>query len=169
MLRNNDHSISRELDLERPVEDFRHEVVLNIVRTSSLMSSAGADIFRRHGLTEAQFNALFALKYKQRPWTQSDLGRRLVVTRASVSSVLDKLEEKGYVTREHVPDNRRIRQVALTDEGRRVIDDAESEYRGEIHRVLAVLPEKDCRQLSRGLEGVRAALKNSTSGLREDR
>lgn len=164
MQRNQDHSISRELDLERPVEDFRHEVVLNIVRTSSVMSSAGAEIFRRHGLTEAQFNALFALKYKQRPWTQSDLGRRLVVTRASVSSVLDKLEEKGYVAREYVPDNRRIRHVALTAAGRRVIDEAESDYRGEIHRVLAALSEKDCRQLSRGLEGVRAALKNSTAG-----
>ena len=164
MLRNNDHSISRELDLERPVEDFRHEVVLNIVRTSSVMSNAGADIFRRHGLTEAQFNALFALKYKQHPWTQSDLGRRLVVTRASVSSVLDKLEEKGFVARELVPDNRRIRHVVLTAAGRCVIDEAEADYRGQIHSALGLLSEKDCRQLSRALERVRAAVREHVTG-----
>jgi MarR family 2-MHQ and catechol resistance regulon transcriptional repressor len=92
-------SINKELELERPIQDIRHETVLNIVRTANIISLKGEALFRRFCLTEAQFNVLFALKYKAHEWTQSDLGKRLVVTRASVTSVLDKLEEKGLVAR----------------------------------------------------------------------
>ena len=63
-----------------------------------MIAVKGAMLFRRFDLG-AQFNVLFALKYKKNEWTQSDLGKRLVVTRASITSVLDKLEAKALVKR----------------------------------------------------------------------
>ena len=57
-------SINVELDLDRPMKDIRHEAVLNIVRTANILALKGAALFRDHDLTEAQFNVLFALKYK---------------------------------------------------------------------------------------------------------
>ncbi|MCX5757832.1 MAG: MarR family transcriptional regulator [Candidatus Hydrogenedentes bacterium] len=115
-------SLAVELHLDRPFSDLRHETLLNIVLTASLFSTAGAALFRRFGLTEAQFNVLFALKYKKGPITQAGLGKRLVVTRASITSVLDKLEQKELVVRESVSGNRRIYHVSLTPKGRRAID-----------------------------------------------
>ncbi len=149
-------SITTELGLDRPMEDVRHETVLNIVRTATLLSQLGGVLFRQFGLTEAQFNVLFALKFKEREWTQSDLGKRLVVTRASVTSVLDKLEEKGLVQREAVPNNRRIYHVNLTAKGRALVDKVEPLYRESIYRTLADISEKDCRTLIHSLERVRA-------------
>ena len=148
-------SISQELELERPIEDVRHEAVLNIVRTANVLALKGAALFRKYGLTEAQFNVLFALKYKERAWTQSDLGKRLVVTRASITSVLDKLEEKRLVRREAVPDNRRIYHVELTERGRALVDKAEALYRSTIHTTLGGFSERECRRLIRLLEYVR--------------
>ena len=69
-------SLDRELQLERPMRDVRHETVLNIVRTANVLSLKGAALFRHYDLTEAQFNVLFALKFKESNWTQSDLGKR---------------------------------------------------------------------------------------------
>jgi len=151
-------SLSKELDLERPLQDVKHEAVLNIVRTANLLSQRGSHLFRHFDLTEAQFNVLFALRFKQRDWTQSDLGRRLVVTRASVTSVLDKLEEKGLVQRDAVPNNRRIYHVALTEKGQRLLDEVEPLYRKNIHKVLADFSEQDCRGLVGYLERVREGL-----------
>lgn len=151
-----DQSINEELALEQPMEDVRHEAVLNIVRTANVLSVQGAQLFRRYGLTEAQFNVLFALKYKQRAWTQADLGRRLVVTRASITSVLDKLEEKGLVARNHVPGNRRIHHVELTKPGRTLADTVEDHYRQDIHAVLDKMSDPACRRLVHMLEQVRA-------------
>ena len=149
-------SISSELGLERPIRDVRHEAMLNIVRTANVLSAKGAALFRGYGLTEAQFNALFALKYKGSDWTQSDLGRRLVVTRASVTSVLDKLEGKGLVKRRAVRGNRRIYHVILTEKGLAMVNEVEPEYRSQIYQVLADFSEEECRQLIRELERIRS-------------
>jgi len=148
-------SISRELELERPIEDIRHELVLNIVRTANVIAMKGAELFRRYELTEAQFNVLFALKYKRTPWTQSDLGKRLVVTRASITSVLDKLENKGLVTRITVPTNRRIYHVELTERGRSLVNKVEPVYRKYIHDALRVFSDKECKEIIQKLETIR--------------
>jgi len=156
-------SINRELQLERPMRDVYHEAVLNIVRTANVLSQKGAVLFRQYDLTEAQFNVLFALKYKDSKWTQSDLGKRLVVTRASVTSVLDKLQDKGLIERIAVPGNRRIYHVELTDEGREAIDKVEPAYRKDVHGVLSDLDDDRCRALIQTLEQIRervAALEN---------
>lgn len=149
-------SLEKELQLDRPMEDPLHEAVLSVVRTASLLSLKGADLFREFGLTEAQFNVLFSLKYKEKLWTQSDLGKRLVVTRASVTSVLDKLESKGLVERRAVEGNRRIYHVDLTPEGRKLIDKVEPLYRSNIHEVTADLDERACRVLVDSLEKIRS-------------
>jgi MarR family 2-MHQ and catechol resistance regulon transcriptional repressor len=164
MTANRELSLDRELALEQPMEDVRHEAVLNIVRTANVLSTSGGQLFRRHGLTEAQFNVLFALRYKTQPWTQSDLGRRLVVTRASITSVLDKLEEKQLVKRTRVPGNRRIHHVELTARGRALEDALEQQYRARIHAVLRGMSDAECRRLVHLLEQVRAGLAASESG-----
>lgn len=154
-------SLNKELDLDRPIQDIRHEAILNIVRTANILSVKGEALFRRYDLTEAQFNVLFALKYKEHDWTQSDLGKRLVVTRASITSVLDKLESKGMVNRNAVPGNRRIYHVDLTPSGLALVNKVEPIYRKNIHRVLESLNEVECRRLISNLEHVREQLEVS--------
>jgi MarR family transcriptional regulator, 2-MHQ and catechol-resistance regulon repressor len=149
-------SINTELELERPIQDIRHELVLNIVRTATVMAIKGEILFRRFDLTEAQFNVLFALKYKNNEWTQSDLGKRLVVTRASITSVLDKLEGKGLVKRNEVPGNRRIYHVSLTRKGQALIDKVEPIYRGTIHTALEVFTDEECKDMILKMERIRS-------------
>ena len=148
-------NLQKELGLQSPFKDIRHEAVLNIVRTANQFATKAAQLFRQFDLTEAQFNVLFSLKFATEDITQAELGKRLVVTRASVTSVLDKLESKNLVKREDVPNNRRIHHVVLTDEGRALIIKAEPVYRDEIYQVLTDLSIKDCHQLISHLEQIR--------------
>lgn len=147
--------LERELDLDQPFRDMRHATVLSVLRTAAQLSALGAPLFRQHGLTEAQFNVLFALKYKGRDLTQSDLSRRLVVTRASITSVLDRLEQKKLVERVAVPENRRIYLVELTRAGRTLVDAVEPRYREAIHGALQGLSDRACTQLVGLLDRVR--------------
>ncbi len=157
-------SLAAELNLDRPFSDLRHETLLNIVLTANLFSGAGAVLFRRFGLTEAQFNVLFALKYKKGPITQAGLGKRLVVTRASITSVLDKLEGKEWVVRENVSGNRRIYHVSLTAKGRRMIEEIEPFYRQRIHAALVDLSDKDCMNVIRVMERMRMRTTETRDG-----
>ena len=149
-------SLATELSLDTAFDDLRHEAVLNVIHSANMLSAVGAVFFRKYDLTEAQFNVLFALKYKQCDLTQSELSKRLVVTRASITSVLDKLEEKKFVERGNVPGNRRIYHVSLTEQGARLIDEVEPLYRDEIQFAMAKLSDSECHALIELLERVRA-------------
>lgn len=156
-------SINDELHLDRPMNDLRHAAVINIIRTANLFGAVGAAFFRQYDLTEAQFNVLFSLKYKERNVTQSDLGERLVVTRASVTSVLDKLEGKGLVRRETVEGNRRIYHVSLTPAGLALINSVEPPYRERVHRSMRGLTDAEMNVLIDCLERVRAELRDEAA------
>lgn len=156
--------LHHELGLANPFRDLRHETLLNVVRTANLIAARAAQVFRRFGLTEAQFNALFALKFAGDGITQAELGKRLVVTRASITSLLDKLEAKGLVQRVDVPGNRRINHVALTDNGSDLVNRVEPVYIGEIHKVLDGLDDAECRTLIDLMERTRGSVKHLMNG-----
>ena len=149
-------SLQEELGLQAPFSDVRHEAVLNIVRTAVLLSSKAAQLFRNFDLTEAQFNVLFALKFAGGNITQAELSKRLVVTRASITSVLDKLEAKGLVRRTDVPGNRRIHHVRLTGPGSDLTEKVEPLYRSEVHAVLQDFTDEDCRSMIAFMEETRS-------------
>jgi DNA-binding MarR family transcriptional regulator len=88
------------------------------------------DIQAEYGLKPPQFFALDAL---DEPLPMSHIADMLRCDRSAVTWITDRLEERGYVERRADERDRRVKLLALTDEGRRV--------RQEIRRRLAVPPE----------------------------
>jgi DNA-binding MarR family transcriptional regulator len=88
------------------------------------------DIQAEYGLKPPQF---FALQAMDEPVPMSSVANVLRCDRSAVTWITDRLEERGYVERRADPSDRRVKLLALTDEGRRV--------REEIRARLAVPPE----------------------------
>lgn len=65
------------------------------------------------GLTGTQWRAMVYL-FRKDGLTQTELASEVDVERASMGSVLDKLEIAGFVTRRDDPQDRRIRRVFVT-------------------------------------------------------
>ena len=51
------------------------------------------------------------------PWTQNRLGRAILMQPANIRALVQRLEQRGLVTRPPDPDDRRAIRVAITDEG----------------------------------------------------
>jgi DNA-binding MarR family transcriptional regulator len=88
------------------------------------------DIQAEYGLKPPQFFALNAL---DEPAPMSSIANVLRCDRSAVTWITDRLEERGYVERRSDPSDRRVKLLALTDEGRRV--------REEIRSRLSTPPE----------------------------
>jgi DNA-binding MarR family transcriptional regulator len=88
------------------------------------------DVQAEYGLKPPQFFALDAL---DEPVPMSHIADVLRCDRSAVTWITDRLEERGYVERRSDERDRRVKLLALTDEGRRV--------REEIRRRLAVPPD----------------------------
>src|SRR4051812_30151458 len=88
------------------------------------------DIPAEYGLKPPQF---FALQALDEPVPMSSVASVLRCDRSAVTWITDRLEERGYVERRADPGDRRVKLLALTEEGRRV--------REEIRARLAIPPE----------------------------
>jgi DNA-binding MarR family transcriptional regulator len=99
---------------------------------------------------------VFALKELDDPKPMGRLAEILHCDGSNITWITDRLEERGYAERLADPKDRRVRLIALTDDGRRVRDEIDARL-GEPPPELHALSEPDLRALrdilSRALEG----------------
>jgi DNA-binding MarR family transcriptional regulator len=113
---------------------------------------------RHHGLSAAGREALAIIEGAGEPISPTTIAERLIVTTATVTSLLDTLERRGLVVRQPNPHDRRKLLVALTDEARETVDRFLPEIVALQTAVMAGLSEAERRQLLRSLATIRAGL-----------
>ena len=93
-----------------------------LVRTYEAWNRIANKALRQHQLSPAGRQALAVLEGADRPLSPTTVADRLLVTTASMTSLLDTLERRGFVTRSPDPDDRRKVLVTLTENGKHVVD-----------------------------------------------
>ena len=91
------------------------------------------------GLTAAEINALATLA-DGRGRTASQLGAAVGTRPTTLTSVLDRLERRGHLTRGVNPGDRRSVLVELTDSGRAAADTVRRAFAAFEQRAFAELP-----------------------------
>ncbi len=116
--------------------------------------------FARHGLDAPSFDVLAALRRSGPPYqlTPPALMRTALVTSGAITQRLDRLEEKGLITRERSRDDGRAVVVTLTAAGRAALDAALPDHLETEHRLLEGLPVADREQLAALLRRLLVAL-----------
>ena len=131
---------------------------------------AEASVARAAGenrLSLRQLSALTMIESEQT--TLGDVARRLMVTPAVVTGLIDRLERRGYVRRINSTDDRRRVLLALTDEGRAAAEAVSSSLRQEIASALGGFSLSDLEQLDSSLAKLRPVateLERATPGSR---
>ncbi|QEH35686.1 putative HTH-type transcriptional regulator [Aquisphaera giovannonii] len=100
----------------------------------------------RHGTTLAQFDALMTLCLGE-GLTQQDLAERLLVTKANVVGLIDRMEAAGLVERRPDPDDRRVNRIYLTVAGRRLARAAKPGEEAVLKGIFGRLSQDELRQL----------------------
>ncbi len=96
------------------------QAVMETIRTADLLFDRIGQLLRPLGVSSAGGLVLGQLR-DHGPMSPSELGERLIVTRATVTGVVDSLERRGYVQRSPNPDDRRGIIVGLTAAGLDVV------------------------------------------------
>lgn len=155
-------SLEKELNFKKAFSELPHEALLNIYYTANLLKKKSADFFRTRGITDVQFNVLELLYHQageRKGLTQVELSRMLLVNRANITSLIDRMEKAGFVSRQDVPGDRRYNIVRLTDHGKKLLLNIEKDYIGEVKRIMKPLNQSDMKSLIRLLERIREKLK----------
>jgi len=113
---------------------------------------------RHHNLSRAGREALAVIDGAGQPLSPTAIAQRLIVTTASVTSLLDTLERRGLVERQPDPRDRRGLLVALTPDGHALVDEFLPQVVAVQTAAMAPLSEPQRRQLVKLLSAVRAGV-----------
>jgi DNA-binding MarR family transcriptional regulator len=133
------------------------EAVMNAVRTGDLLLDRIGRLLRPLGVSSPGGLVLGLLR-DHGPMAPSEIGSRLIVTRATVTGLVDSLERRGFVQRTANPHDRRSLVVTITPDGLKVL----AEVRTTVHRHekgwMAGLTDEDLRSLVALLHRVQQGL-----------
>jgi DNA-binding MarR family transcriptional regulator len=118
-----------------------------LVRTGERLLACIDQSLRHHRLSRAGRGALAVLEGAGQPLSPTEIAERLIVTTASVTSLLDTLERRGLVERRPDPTDRRKLLIVITPDGKAVVDQFLPEVVALQTAALATLTEAERRQL----------------------
>ncbi len=106
---------------------------------------------RGRGISMSQMATLFQISRRGR-LAVSDIGDDLGVSNAAASQLLDRLVQQGLVLRSENPEDRREKQLVLTDEGRKLLLESTRSRQSWLERLAATLTPEEQERVVEALE-----------------
>jgi len=120
------------------------------------MTRMGRLMAMRHGghdVCQGELNPVQAMLMRalqaNKALKMADIATLLAIKPPAASAVVDALEHRGYLTRAHSEDDRRVTLVCLTPEGCTVLAETEATRRAQLRRYMELISEDDIRTLVR--------------------
>lgn len=162
-------ALKEELGLKTDFASPAHEALLSIYYTASIMKKRADDFFGQFGLTDVQFNMLNLLYYesgstssplggKEGGLSQAQISDMMLVNRANITSLVDRMEKAELVTRTAHAKDRRYNIIKLTSKGKNLYTKVEPHYLAKVHEAMSPLAAAELRKLTTILEKVRRTI-----------
>jgi DNA-binding MarR family transcriptional regulator len=150
-------SLQQELGLKKPIALQGHEALLNIYYTASQLHKKAGDFLQPFGITDVQFNLMMLLRHQscEDGLNQAHLSKMMLVNRADITSLIDRMEKTGFVVRASASTDRRYNIIKLTSRGEKLLDKIEPLYTREIQKIMNPLKNAQQKSMIAMLEKVR--------------
>lgn len=130
------------------------------MKINEALNEMAAESLDEHGITFSQMRFVHYLDvHRDRPVTLKEMERHYGMAQPTVAGIMKKLERRGYVNLIQDPNDRRAKNVILTDEGlaliesqnrfrcqleERFLEPLSDEERGVFHEMLVRVAENIC-------------------------
>ena len=156
------HSIEEHCKLDPPWEGPQ-VIPAQIRRVDNLIFRRINQFARANGVEQATpmhgWIIEYLYRHRDEPVFQRDIEREFSITRSTVTNILQLMERKGYIQRLSVPQDARLKQLVLTEEGIRLHEKTLLSFHQTDDYVAGLLTEEENAELLRLLNKLREALK----------
>ncbi|MBW4472794.1 MAG: MarR family transcriptional regulator [Stenomitos rutilans HA7619-LM2] len=125
-----------------------------LARTFQAFSAYDEDHIRQLNLTSPQFDVICTLG-NTAGMTMGQLAEKTLVTKGTLTGIIDRLERKGLVRREVPPENRRCFMIVLTTEGDRVFEKVFPAHIAYLKERFGKLNEQELTEIEQALKKLR--------------
>jgi DNA-binding MarR family transcriptional regulator len=111
-------TIQAEIRQRRPFQSLEEEAFIALLRTSDVLQWHASEMFKQHGLSPTQYNALRILRGAASEGLPcSEIGDRMIKRDPDITRLLGRLAKRGLVTRRRQQDDRRVVRAFITRTG----------------------------------------------------
>lgn len=149
-------SIEQDIKQEKFQSEYQ-KASINILYTGSWLYNVNAAYLKKFDITPEQFNVLRILRGAHpQSLMLADISARMIDKNSNCTRLVEKLRQKGLVSREIREDNRRQVDIRVTDKGLSLLKKMDSDDRGpSFLSVFENLTKKEARELNRILDKLR--------------
>jgi DNA-binding MarR family transcriptional regulator len=130
------------------------KVLRELARTYQAFSSFDENYIRQLDLTVPQYDVICTLGNTP-GMMMGQLAEKTLVTKGTLTGIVDRLEKKGLVRREVPPDNRRCFIIVLTAEGERVFEEVFPTHINCLKQRFSHLSAEQLQQIQTALQQLR--------------
>ncbi len=145
-------SIIAQWQRERPDLDVAPMGIIGrISRAARHLADALKIVFDAHGLNAGEFDVLATLRRAGEPHqlTPTALFKSAMLSSGAMTNRLNRLEERGLITRSPDPNDMRGTIVSLSPAGLDLVNTVVTEHVANEHRVLSALTDAESAALAR--------------------
>lgn len=145
-------SASRKSRFDSPEQ----EAFLNLWRTYDCLKALEEELFSKFQLSAQQYNALRLLRSVYPATMQTlALGKRLISRSPDTTRMLDRLEQRQLILRERRSENRRVVEIAVTQQGLDLLDEMMPDVQAMHKQQLGHLNRTELHELTALLKRIR--------------
>lgn len=113
-----------------------------------------------HGITgmQAAQHRVLGVLLRDGTLPMSEIGKRLYISKPYMTALVDTLIDAGYVERLPDPEDRRVINIAITQQGKKHLRQGGALYKNDLKILLSSLDENDLEVLCTSLENLRGIL-----------
>ncbi|WP_144549631.1 MarR family winged helix-turn-helix transcriptional regulator [Bacillus sp. X1(2014)] len=127
---------------------------LILMQTSKSIHDRIKEEMAKNKLGITEFSVLEVL-YQKGKQTIQQIGNCILVSSGSMTYVIDKLEQRGLLSRNACPEDRRMIHVRLTDDGNELMNDIMPKYHECVNQMFDSLESDEAETLVQLLKKVR--------------
>ena len=128
------------------ITELTKDTLFELVRTYQAFSAYSEAFVQQFDLTPAQFDVIATLG-KTTGLNTGEIGERTLITKGTLTGVIDRLEKKGLVQREVPAQDRRSVVVKLTADGQALFNRAFPTHVGDLERRFGQLESSELELL----------------------
>jgi DNA-binding MarR family transcriptional regulator len=151
-------SLKYEIHQNKPFHSIRHEAVLGLLKTTDLVRRVISGVVEPAGITMQQYNVLRILRGAGNTALPTlEIRARMVEQTPGITRLLDKLEQRGWVTRNRHGEDRRQVLCLITPEGKDLIDSLDDAVDATFDQLLGHVSDLEVLGMVQAMDKVRAA------------
>ncbi len=142
-------TLQGEIKQARPFANAKHELWLNLLRTTALLGHELEQRLRGYGLSATQYNVLRILRgAAPAGLCQYEIRDRLVAQVPDVPRILERMEKAGWIARTRGENDRRMVVASATGAGLRLLEELDGPVEEWMGGLFEGLAEEEIRRLN---------------------